>query len=345
MSEIMPDFSQTPRDVQPLGQPPKEMMSVMRDGPQSHVRINSSSLSLIQTCGRKSFYSLAQGWKSKQTSAPLVFGSAIHKAMDVFYSYGSRERTIPKDFEEYAALMAHGHAAPEQHFLYEAIAAFVKEAEPLRMLPDTDKRSISSGIWVLGHYFRTYHNDTYVIHADEAGPMVERDCTATLYEDAQLRIDLFGRLDAVFRNETTGQILPGDHKTSSQMGADFFNRIKPCHQYTGYLWLAQRCLGVIDEHFMVNGIQSKARPLTARGGPPTFTRQITRRSQEDFAEFTDVVLWAVRTYLAWETSGTWPLGTVDACASWGGCPFHDVCSAPNELRQNILEAKFNRGNS
>ena len=317
------------------------MLSVRREGAQTLVKVNSSSLSLLQSCPRKSFYDLKEGWRPRAVQAPLVHGIAIHKAMQVFYSHQG-ERTIPKDFGQIAPLLAHGHSAPEPHFLYAALLAYVEAAEPLRNLPDTDKRSLSSGIWVLEHYFRTYLNDQYVIHTDEKGPVVEREFELVLWEDAKLRIVLFGTIDFVLRNTVTGEILTGDHKTSSQMGPDFFNRIKPNHQYTGYLLGAHRTLGVSSEHFLVNGIQSKSRPVAARGGPPTFTRQITRRTGEDFAEFHFVVREAVGNYLRWLETDRWPLGPVDACAMWGGCRYLDVCAAPNELRENILNSKFTR---
>lgn len=339
LNQITPDFSQSVREVKD-GSSPKAMMTVERDGAQTFVRINSSSLSVIQTCARKSYYSLERGLRARAGSPPLIFGSAIHKALDVFYSHTSKEREFPKDFDEVAPLLAHGHEAPEQHFLYDAIKTFVAAAKPLEALPDTESRSITSGIWVLSHYFKTYLHDVYVIHQDEQGPITERTFAVPFYEDKQLRVELFGTIDFVLRNEATGQILCGDHKTSSRMGADFLNRIKPNHQYTGYLIGAHRALGVSDEHFLVNGIQVKARPLTSRGGPPTFTRQITRRTKHDFQEFQDALLWAIRSYVSWQDTNVWPLGTVDACSSWGQCPYLDVCSAPNELRQNILEAKF-----
>lgn len=338
---IRPDFSQVAREVNP-SEKPKEMLSVLRDGAQTTVRINSSSLSVIQTCARKTQYSLFEGWRGKHTSPPLVFGQAIHKALEVFYSHPKQERTIPADFDDVAPLLAHGHNTTSPHFLYEAVRAFVEAGEPLKMLPDTDTRSLSSGIWVLSHYFRTYLNDQYVIHSDEQGPLTERRFEYVLYEDRGLRIILFGTIDFVLRNLATGEILPGDHKTSSQMGIPFLNRIKPNHQYTGYLIGAREVLGLTTENFLVNGIQVKARPLTSRGGPPTFTRQVTRRTAEDFAEFRDVVRWSVESYLRWEKSGVWPLGVVDACSNWGGCNFLDVCQAPNELRKNILEAKYVR---
>lgn len=340
---ISPNFSGVLRTASGT-EVPKEMLRVVRqvNGP-TLVRINSSSLSLIQTCARKTFYSLKEGWRSKALSPPLVFGSAIHKALEVFYSHTKNERSFPQNFDEIAPLLAHGHEAPEPHFLYEALLAFVKAAQPLNMLPDTDKRSIASGVWTLCHYFKTYINDAYVIFSDERGPMVERTFSFPYYEDREVRIELFGTIDFALKNEATGEVLVGDHKTASQMGSDFLNRVKPNHQYTGYLIGAQNCLGIASENFLINGIQVKPKPMTARGGPPTFTRQITRRSQQDFDEFRDVLLWAVRSYLRWEETETWPLGVVDACSSWGGCGYLEVCSAPNSLRQNILEAKHTRG--
>lgn len=340
---VTPDFSQSEGIRAPAS--PKTMLTVQRDGSQTTVRVNSSSLGLLQTCGRKSYYTLVQRWKPQSGSPPLVFGSAAHKALDVFYAHTCRERSMPMNFMENAEAMAHGAPAPEAHFLYDAIAAFLREAAPLNVLPATDKRSLVSGTWMLGHYFSTYLNDVYVIHSDEQGPLTERTCEHVIYEDAKLRVILFGTIDLILRNEVTQEILPGDHKTSSQMGADFLNRIKPNHQYTGYMWLAQKCLGITSENFLVNGLQVKARPLTSRGGPPTFTRQITRRTAQDFAEFQDSLLWAVRSYLAWEESGVWPMGTVDACATWGGCPYLEVCGAPNELRENILANKFTQENA
>lgn len=338
---ITPDFGQSPR-VMPVGDP-KIMLSVERDGNQTSVRINSSSLSLIQTCPRKSMYVLQQKWQPRSGSSPLIFGLAVHKAMEVFYRCPRKERgEMPVNFEEIAQTLAHGYEPPHKHFLFDAITAFVAAAEPLRALPATDKRSLCSGIWMLSHYFKTYLNDTYVTYVDKCGPAIERTFETVLLDSHDLRIILFGTLDIILQNEVTGSILPGDHKTSSQMGGDFLNRIKPNHQYTGYLVGAQRALGIQTEDFLVNGIQVKARPLTARGGPPTFTRQITRRTEHDISEFCDVIEHSVRSYLRWEEANVWPLGNVDACAMWGGCSFLDVCSAPNLLRNNILEAKFER---
>lgn len=336
---ITPNFSGVLREIKETTAP-KEMLSVTKEGGRTKVRINSSSLSLIQTCPRKAFYTLVEGWRPKAGSPPLVFGNAIHKAMEAFYMWSSREREIPPDFDAVAQACI-GGAAPE-HPAYAPILEFIKAAEPLQALPDTDARSLVSGVWMLTHYMRTYLHDTYVIYRDKGGPFIERDFSLLVYDSPALYIELFGRIDFALMNEATGEVLVGDHKTTSRMGSEFMNRIKPNHQYTGYVMGAQRCFGLSNENFMVNGIQSKARPLTARGGPPTFIRQITRRTEEDIEEFVEVLRAAVFSFLNYSGGGVWPLGPVDACANYGGCGYQDVCSSPSQMRQSLLESKFQK---
>lgn len=339
MSEVvLPDFS----DVRPeiKREKVKEMLTVTKQGDLTIVRINSSSLGIILSCLRKSQYVLHRMLKSQNESTALLFGIAIHKALEVFYSHPRAERNIPPNFNECSDLMAYGSAAPSDHFLYKAVAAFVQAAQPLAFLPEQDKRSISTGVYLLQHYFKTYINDQYVVATDEHGPIVERTGEFSLYDDGKLHIIVFGTIDVVLRNLADGRLLPTDHKTTSTLGSDFFNRIKPNHQYTGYLLVARSALKLDVSEFLVNGIQVKERPKTARGTPPSFSRQATSRSEHDIQEFQDTVVWAVRTYLHALDSDVWPLGHVDACTHYGGCQFLEVCSAPSQLRENILEAKF-----
>ncbi len=338
--EITPDFSQALPELAPSK---KEMLTVSKSGDQTVVRINSSSLGIILSCMRKAKYEILHGLK--KNAPALIFGSAVHKALEVFYSHPSAARTFPKDFKQISDLMAFGTDPLEQHFLFDAIAAFVKAAEPLRCLPDVDKRSIPNGIWILQEYFKSFINDPYVVMTDEKGPIVERTCEMelcrfTLPNGTVIIIILFGTLDVMLKHEINGTVLPGDHKTASQLGSDFYNRVRPNHQYTGYVLLAKHCLGVTGDAFLVNALQVKPRPKTARGTDPNFARQVTSRSDEDVAEFKETVLFAVRNYLRALETQVWPIGHVDACAMYGGCSFLQVCSAPAALRPNLLESKF-----
>jgi hypothetical protein len=322
---------------------PKKMITLSEEGGRTKVEINSSSLSVIQECLRKSDLLLNQKWKTETENPATIFGSSIHKALEVFYSAPPEERKLVS-LEQLEMTVARGNpdgdSAP---LLVRSAAAFAKRAEVLSPLPDHDKRSLINGAWILHHYFKTFIDDPYVALVDESGPFIERTFTYRLFEDETLIIDIFGTIDFAFRHTANGNILLGDHKTASSLGfgsSSYFDRDKPNHQYTMYMLGARRVFGIETEEFMVNVLEVKARPKTARGSGPSFPRQITKRNEEDFAELTPVVIKAVRDYLSARTSGVWPLGPVLACNAYGACSYKQVCASPVSLRETILKSKF-----
>jgi len=155
---------------------------------------------------------------------------------------------------------------------------------------------------------------------DEQGPFVEREFTLRVYDQPNLAIDLFGTIDFAWKHTTTGEIIVGDHKTSSALsfgGSSYFDRDKPNHQYTAYMLGAQEVFGFETENFCVNVVEVKARPKTARGQPPSFPRQITRRTKEDFEEFLQILVYYVQRYLECKKENFWPLGPVGSCNAYG----------------------------
>lgn len=328
----------------------KEMLSVSvtPDGVTT-VKINSSSLSILQECWRKSYYTLIRQLKSNVESPATLYGTAIHKALEVFYSGAKEERVLPPDFSKEIELMGAGASSLKetQSLPLRAVRAFLDTAAPLSALPSSDKRSLATGAWTLEHYFRTYINDPYVILRDSEGkPYVEKILECEVYSEEKLRIILFGTVDCILRNEENGTVLVTDHKTSSVVGEQFYARLKPNHQYTGYLLLAQRVLKLETHGFLVNCIQVKPRPVTSRGQPPHFPRQVTTRSEEDITEFISTLTYYVKQFLHLRSLGeheeNFPLSQVGACSSYNGCQFLKVCGAPHSLRENILEAEYNK---
>lgn len=321
---------------------PKEMLSVTREGDRTKVRVNSSSLGLIQECSRKAFYSLKEKWRPEFESPATLFGSAIHKALEVFYAGDIAERKMPK--WEVLELMSYGHRTDgdDSDLLLHSVRAFVEKADPLKELPEFDKRSIQNGVYTLYHYFKSYIDDPYVAYVDDQGPFIERPFSFTLYQDNEMWIDYFGTIDLVVRHITTGEILVCDHKTSSVVGADFYNRLKPNHQYTGYLMGAKKVFGLTTDSFLINCIQVKAKPLTSRGTPPSFPRQVTTRDNDDYNEFTEAVVTNVSNWLRQNEYNNFPLGHTNACAMYGGCSYLTACSAPMTMRETILKAKFTK---
>lgn len=324
---------------------PKEMLRVEDVGGKTKVRINSSSLSILQTCPRKSYYSLERKISPKQESPATLFGSAIHSALETFYSADKSERVIPTNMNKTLELMAYGAVSEaENDFLvYRATRKFIERAQSLKSLPPEDKRSLANGVWILGHYFTSWIDDPYTVYMDKEGPFTERTLEAVLHSSNNLEVTLFGTIDVVMQNTANGELLVADHKTSSVVGKDFYNRLKPNHQYTGYLWLANKVLGLELDRFMVNCIEVKSKGVTGRAAKPNFPRQITTRSAEDFREFEQSVVYYVEQFMYWRKTGFWPVGPVDACANYGACTYLNVCSSPSSIRENIISAEYNQG--
>jgi hypothetical protein len=313
---------------------PKEMLSLEKlPNGKLKVRINFSSLSIIHDCLRKAQYSLLLNLKNETESDATAFGSAIHKALEHWYCLPENKRVLSKEDNEIADVLV-GMPDIECFDALASIQAFVKAAAPIRLLGDGDKRSISNGIKILKAYFKHYVNDGLEVVRDASGkPLVECAVSFQLYEDEGLVIEFFGTIDAVMRNKITGHVMVVDHKTTAALGSQFYNRIKPNHQYTGYLWGARECLGIDTHLFMVNGIQvAKTKS--------EFARQTTERFEEDYQELRSAVISAVRVLLQAIESNNFPMMAPSPCTMYGTCQYLDICSSPAKLRETIIQSKY-----
>jgi len=324
----------------------KEMLTwrKLEDG-RFHAKINSSSLSVIQECARKTKYSLVEKWRPSTESFATIFGSGIHSALEVFYQGDPEERVVPK--LEHLELLVYGHKPPPTNndLVFRAVAAFLERAKILAPLPESDKRSLQNGVWILHEYFKTYADDPYLIYRDDKGPFVERGFTFRLYEDKEFVIDYFGTIDAVKQHSGTGEIICVDYKTTSFLSgygdnSGFLDKDKPNSQYTGYLMGLREAFGISVETFVIDIIEVKAKPKTARGKGVSFPRQITKRYEEDFDEFRESVVEYVRRFAYSTEQNVWPIGPTSSCNLWGACPYKQVCASPKSMRETILRNKF-----
>jgi len=311
----------------------KEMLSVTNlPNGRKKVSINYSSLSIIQTCMRKAHYLLDRELRSENSSPALTFGSAIHKALETWYLSDVTERYIPKNLSERAQLEVFGHEQGDEP-VFRMIRDFRAAAESMWDTPDSDKRSLYNGAKILAEYCRRYKDDGLTVVVDGQGPIVEREMRFPLLTSEEYDVEYFGTVDAVLENKQTGQVCVVDHKTTSALGTQFFNRLKPNHQYTGYILGARECLGIKTGLFLING-------LGIYKTKQEFARQFTDRTEEDFRELKDSVASAVRRYLQAKESGIWEQSAPDPCTNWGGCGFLKVCEVPGKIKENVISANW-----
>lgn len=324
-------------EEQHVARPPKRMLEVTSQ-PDGNVlvAINYSSLELIQTCLRKAQYSLARKLRSDDDAPALNFGSAIHKALEHWYTLPEAERELLPSQRERAELLAFGHGLHDQTIgAVESVRQFcLARWDQLRGVPEQDKRSLSNGVKILKAYFKTYQKDALVVARDESGaPLIERSFEFEMHREPGLVIRYHGAIDVILRNQQSGLLLIADHKTTSSLGTEFYARCKPNPQYTGYVMGAQRCLGISTNLFMVNGIQV-AKTMQQ------FARQITTREQEDFDELTGSVVANVRRWLDATASGSFVQAAPNPCSFYGGCTYLPVCSVPGQLRESVIGSKW-----
>ena len=332
---LNPNVPEPEKQSRPL----KEMLTLTASPDSTTVKINFSSLDLIQTCLRKAHYSLTLGLRSTEESTALSFGSAIHKALEHWYQLSDDERVLPKSLEESAELLSFGQGLDRlaSHGALEAIRQFCLLGQSgLAQLPETDKRSLQSGVRILRSYFKHYANDGFVVYRDTNGPLIERRVEFPIDDfflnGKLIKVIYHGTIDCVLIHKDTKVVCVVDHKTTSALGNEFYQRCKPNHQYTGYVWLAKQALGIDTNMFMINGIQT-AKTKTE------FARQITERTEDDFFELQRAVLSATKRYLESGEFGH-PMNSPNPCSMYGGCQYRKICELPEKMKEQVIKLEY-----
>lgn len=295
-----------------------ELRTIKTDkGDKFEIDVNSSSLSLIQTCKRKAKYILLDGIRGESSPAQS-FGSIVHAAMADFYLRPIADRRpddLVKDF---------------QHRFNESGYA-----------PEDDVRTIETGTKIMAEYQSAFSSDCYTVALDPTGkPIVERDFQFTLFDSPKVKINWFGRIDMLAIDEKTGEYVLFDHKTSRSLGQEFFNRYRNSHQFTGYALGAESIFLDFGKHVsvkraVVNGLQvAKTKQQTAR-------QEITIDGHR-VDEFRETVFFEVMSFLKAIEAESYPM-TDSSCSTWGGCQFLDACAASGEVRRNILQTMKEKG--
>jgi hypothetical protein len=335
----MTDLDRIPLALELPQRDVKEMLSVrtLPDG-RRELRMNHSSYSLMSLCKRKAHYSLNKRLTSRSESPATLFGSAIHSALEVWYTADpANRRRGNAACDDSFALMESGQApVPHGRCVRCASAyAFLKRAQGLQALPSDDKRSLRNGLTILEAYFDTYADDPFVVLTDALGPLCERMLSFTVSEDRWLRVTFFGTLDAVLRNSQSGQVILCDHKTTSALGKDFLQRINPNWQYVSYVAAFRANYPEYDTRtFMSNGV------LVAKT-KTSFARQFCQVGDSLIADWKESFLDSAHDWLKrMDETRSFPMMTPDPCTQWGGCQYRTICETPSQLRDGVIRASY-----
>jgi hypothetical protein len=125
-----------------------------------------------------------------------------------------------------------------------------------------------------------------------------------------------GRFDmlALYHND---MLVVYDDKTASQLGSSWSNKWHINSQFSGYSWAAKQ-YGFDVQAVVVRGVSILK---TQYGGAEV----ITYRPQWMLDRWYEQLLTEIKSMIAMYQANRFPLSQADACSSYGGCMYRDLC--------------------
>lgn len=326
------DVSSTVRlDGQPLEHPllseagPVDEQSLVqiRRSPYIPRPIDNTALADYMACPRKYFYGMVLNRRRRgATAPPLAFGTSWHAALEAHYKTGgdrySVELAIMRSWEQ--------HDRPDDHRTME------------RVLSCYDAYCNHWG----DHASDTSRNGRTVGFPEN--PMVEIPVEIAWPGGAH---PYTGKIDRIL--EINGLYYVEDHKTTSQLGAQYFQQYDPNNQMMGYAWLAQKLTGL-----RIAGVRINA--LGVLKTQTKLAREIVSYSKERLEEWgQNYNSWVHRLEDSYKymqeadehgvppeeaALSAFPHNFMACSAKYGMCQYASVCSFQPARRSYVLETEF-----
>lgn len=276
--------------------------------------LDNTSLETIITCPRRAYYYLIRKRESDGKKEPLNFGSAIHEALAHRYN----NPTLYAD----AGLREASIAAALSWF----------EANPQ---PEDAWRTPDLAVRVIQKYYETYMAEPFVVNSDDKGLIVERSFAIPIGVIGDIPVIWTGKLDLDVTLEG-GEWL-ADHKTTSMLGAQYFQQFQNASQFIGYSWAMRQLTGRKPRGVLINAIAVR-RP-TKTGKEIEFARERVPISEGQVNEWQNNTMRIIATFLGYLESGYFPMHTAYCVNKFGLCPYFDVCTLPEEQREIMLGSR------
>jgi len=249
-------------------------------------------------CLRRLYYTKVLGLKPKTTPAALIYGTAIHSAVEMFYTLHKTEKD-------------------KGNLKMAVIKEFVAAWERGGIIGD-NKRNLEAGVLTMNSYCDAYMHDS--------SSFSEEDIESNQWMPMPNGTQLLVKMDRVLNR--SGQIVLVDTKTTSYAISDYYFKDFENHMPTSlYFYVVRQLLGRCDS-VLIDAIKVPPPPPTSKSlafGRATFLR--TELQIEDaittYCSITDYVVASLR-----KEEHTWPdrfYCNQGECKAYGGCPFLGIC--------------------
>ena len=277
------------------------------------VMLDNSTIEVLTTCPRKTYYANILKCTTSKPQPALRFGSNLHAAL----AYRHR-------------CEARGLAWTEATQLRILDKLFM--AHPCE---DEGWRNLGTAQTVLTKYNLQWQADKVEVARTPAGvPMVEVPFACKAGTVGMWTVIATGRIDLVHRRQ--GRLVVRDHKTTSVVGDGYWMSAEMSAAQRGYCWALWKTLGEAPQSYEINAIITRAPSKT--GTQVEFQRREFPVSPEGLTEWHSNFM-ELAGYMVWLLeSQKFPMHTHHCMGKFGACQFYPVCSLPSGQRDTMLRS-------
>ena len=286
---------------------------------------DASKLQAYLDCEQLGHLKYEEHLTGKTPSEAIVFGSGMHKAVEVW----TQRRQDGSLVEAKAVERA------EAAFVEVWEAELPKEQRDMLEL-GLNRRSIANFKRLFGGYRKKFPLEMY----DEI-VSVEQSFTLPLGTTSECReIRWSGVIDRIVRWQ--GGLYYVDIKTSTYaLDATFFDKWKLSTQMLGYMWAGQQLVGEQFSGVMVQGIQVQA-PLKTkvRAADELVQGEVIAFTQDQIEAWKRNVLVKIDDIRRARQRGYWVKNLSTRCSSYGSCPMAMLCGAGDAAQAEFRKQQY-----
>jgi hypothetical protein len=301
--------------------------------------VDNSMIELLTTCPRALQYNKLHQRIAAADKPSLSFGSAIHLALEYRYAQGGNVDPYVED---------------EQ---IKVLSSFFEE----HPAPVDDWRNLNWSVELLKRYNERYRLEPFnLLTTSDGKVMVELPFALELYRHTDIGMVVpvmySGRIDLPVLWDNALFVM--DHKTTSMLGSQFFERAAMSAQQRGYCWAFEKLTNRKVNGYCINAIRTKEPPqyifdaakAAPKGQSPDKWWSESFQREKFYVNDVQIEEWRQNTIelceeMFWHYSrGVFPMKTA-WCCQFGRCQYYDVCTLPAESRGTMLDSGLYTNNT
>lgn len=285
---------------------------------------DSTSLGAFKRCPRYYQYSMIENWQSKAPKVALEFGIHYHALLEYFTKIlaetGDYETALHKTVRK---------------TLTDTVT-YDDAGNCISWETDNKYRNRNTLLRAVVFHCEKFKNDplkTYILANNKPATELSFKIQLDLTNPDGENYLLCGHMDKVV--EYHAELFVLDYKTTATaLGDHYFAQYNPDNQISLYTFASSIVLGR-----PVSGVVIDAAQLLV--GSTRHQRSLVFRTQDQLEEWLQDTYYYIKQAEKMAEENYWPMND-SSCMKYGKCPYHEVCSKPSCVRENILQANFEK---